>query len=117
MVSVELFLGLLVAAVIVVIISARLRLPYTIGLVLLGLGLGVLADRTGLTRLPTSVTGLFSPSLFFVILLPPNIFEAALHVNVRLLQRRIGLVLFLVVVGVGFTTVFTGLVVGYFAGL
>src|SRR5690348_214177 len=117
MVSLELFLGLLVAAVLVVIAAARLRLPYTIGLVLLGLGIGIVAPRAGFAGLTASGSAFFSPTLFFDILLPPIVFEAALQVNVPLLRRRVGLVLYLVVVGVVFTTVFTGLVVGYLAGL
>ncbi|HTT35988.1 MAG TPA: sodium:proton antiporter [Thermoplasmata archaeon] len=117
MVSIELFLGLLLTAIVVVVVAGRLRIPYTIGLVVLGLLLGIAATVSGRGWIPSSVSGLFSPSLFFDILLPPIIFEAALNVRFVHLRRHLGLVLFLVSVGVVFTTVFTGLVVGYLAGL
>jgi len=117
MLSLELFLALLLAAIVVVVLSARLRFAYTIALVLLGFGTGIIANLTGFIAIPGSVSELFSPNLFFDILLPPIVFEAAIHVNVRLLRRRLTLVLFLVIVGVVFTTIFAGVVVGYLTAL
>jgi CPA1 family monovalent cation:H+ antiporter len=110
MIQVTPILVLLVLAILVVIVARRLHIPYTIALVLLGFGIGLLGVETGYIPLTSSVAGLLAPGLFFNLLLPPIIFEAAIHVNYRLLRRRAGLILFLVFVGVIFTTLFTGFV-------
>ncbi len=104
-------LVLLILAVVVVIAARRIRLPYTVALIALGFAIGLFGSAVGFTPLSSSVQSLLAPNLFFDLILPPIIFEAALHVNFRLLRRRAGLVLFLVFVGVIFTTLFTGIVV------
>ena len=106
------FLILLLVAVLVVVVASRWRIPYTIALVLLGLGVGLLSERISLPGIGEGVRSLLSPSVFFDLLLPPIVFEAALQVNFRQLRARAPLVLFLVFVGVVFTTLFTGLLVG-----
>jgi Na+:H+ antiporter len=113
MVDITPLLALLVLAVVVVIVARRLRVPYTIALVVLGFAIGLVGTETGFAPLTESVQSLLAPGLFFNLLLPPIIFEAALHVNYRLLRRRAGLILFLVFVGVIFTTLFTGVLVAY----
>ena len=113
MVDITPLLALLVLAVVVVIVARRLRVPYTIALVVLGFAIGLIGTETGFAPLTESVQSLLAPGLFFNLLLPPIIFEAALHVNYRLLRRRAGLILFLVFVGVIFTTLFTGVLVAY----
>src|SRR5580698_1158051 len=100
------FLILIVLAVLVVIVAGRLRFPYTIALVGLGFVLGLVVVRFGFTTLPVSLASLLTPTFFFDILLPPIIFEAAIHIDARILRRRLGIVLFLVFVGVLFTTLF-----------
>ena len=106
-------LVLLLLAIVVVIVARRLRVAYTVALVVLGFAIGLIGTTVGYTPLASSIRGLLAPGLFFNLLLPPIIFEAALHVNYRLLRRRAGLILFLVFVGVVFTTLFTGFLVAY----
>ena len=108
---------LLVLAVIVVIASARLRFPYTAALVLLGIGIGIVTTQVPFFGVRSAAQSLFSPTLFFDLLLPPIVFEAAIHINFRLFRHRTPLILFLVFVGVLFITAFTGLVVSWIAGL
>ncbi|HXQ94387.1 MAG TPA: cation:proton antiporter [Thermoplasmata archaeon] len=107
------FLILIVLAVLVVVVAGRLRFPYTIALVGLGFLLGLVVVRFGYSSLPPSLAALLTPPFFFDILLPPIVFEAAIHIDYRLLRGRLGLISFLVVGGVLFTTVFTGLLVAY----
>jgi CPA1 family monovalent cation:H+ antiporter len=111
------FLGLLLAALVVAVLAGRARVPYTVALVLLGLGVGLLSGRAPLPDLGPTVHALFAPGLFFDLLLPPIVFEAALHVDFALLRRRAPMVLFLVFVGVIFTTLFVGYVLGALAAL
>jgi len=68
-------LGLiLVVACVVAIVSRRLRLPYSVGLVAAGIGLALLAG---------SMNVAISPDLIYTVLLPPLIFEAALQLKWR----------------------------------
>lgn len=106
-------LVLLLVTVIVVIVARRLRVAYTVALVVLGFVFGLLEGSTGFTPLAASVRWLLTPGLFFELLLPPIIFEAALHIDFRRLRSRAGVVLFLVFAGVILTTLITGVVVAY----
>jgi Na+:H+ antiporter len=108
---------LLVLGVIVVIAAARLRFPYTAALVLLGIVIGIVTVQVPFFGIRAAARSLFSPTLFFDLLLPPIVFEAAIHINFRLFRHRTPLILFLVFVGVLFTTAFTGLVVSWLVGL
>ncbi len=68
-------LGLiLMVACVVAMLSRRLHLPYSVGLVVAGIGLALLDGPTNL-----SVT----PDLIYTVLLPPLIFEAALQLKWR----------------------------------
>ncbi|MFN2235081.1 MAG: Na+/H+ antiporter [Anaerolineales bacterium] len=97
----EVVIGLLLIAIIVGIITRRLRLPYTVGLVLIGLALSV--------RGQTDVN--IPPELFLGLLVPPLIFEAAFHLNVRDLRYDLAPILALAIPGVLITTGLVGLVV------
>ena len=108
---------LLVIAIAVVVVSSRLHFPYTAALVLLGITIGFLAERVPLLGIAHQGTYLFSPELFFYVLLPPIIFEAGLHIDFPLLRARAPFILFLVFVGVLATILLTGFVVSWLIGL
>jgi CPA1 family monovalent cation:H+ antiporter len=108
---------LLVIAIAVVVASSRLRFPYTAALVLLGITIGFLGQQVPLLGLAHQGTSLFSPELFFYVLLPPIIFDAGLHIDFRLLRTRAPFILFLVFVGVLVTTLLTGFVVAWLVGI
>ena len=79
------FLGV---AIIVAIIIRRMRLPYTVGLVLAGQGLAVAGLDTG---------AMLTHDFIFQVILPPLLFEAALSIRWReriwrscLFSRRAG---------------------------
>ncbi len=110
-------LELLLLAILGVIAFRRLRIPYTIGLVVIGFVIGILANGPVLAPLAASMKALLAPNLFFDLLLPPIIFEAALHVDYHWIRRRAGLILFLAFVGVVFITVFTGVLLARLAVL
>lgn len=84
-------LGLLLfIACIVAIITRRIGLPYAVGLVVAGIGLSLAGYRSQLA---------LTPELIFTILLPPLIFEAALHLGWQQFRREAPLVLSLAFVG------------------
>jgi CPA1 family monovalent cation:H+ antiporter len=69
------FLGV---AILVAIIARRMRLPYTVGLVLTGIGLAVAGLETG---------AMLSHDFIFEVVLPPLLFEAALSIRWRELRQ------------------------------
>ena len=88
-------------AILVAIIARRLRLPYTVGLVITGIGLAVARLDTG---------AMLTHDFIFEVVLPPLLFEAALCIRWRELRRdlvvvltpsTLGVVISAVVVGAG----------------
>jgi CPA1 family monovalent cation:H+ antiporter len=70
--------ALLVVAIFVAIVARRVRLPYTVGLVITGIGLA-------LARVETETT--LTHDFIFDVILPPLLFEAALSLHWADLRR------------------------------
>jgi CPA1 family monovalent cation:H+ antiporter len=83
--------GLLAVAILVAMIARRVRLPYTVGLVITGIGLA-------LTRVETEAT--LTHDFIFDVILPPLLFEAALAIHWTELRRDALPVLTLAMFGV-----------------
>lgn len=98
---------LLLIASLVAILCRRIKLPYTIGLVLAGLGLS-------LAGIEFSVH--LSKELIFSVLLPPLIFEAALHLRWRDLKTELPVALTLATLGVALAAVASSAVLVFLAG-
>ena len=103
----EVVIGLLFIAALVGIIAKRLRLPYTVGLVLMGLALAFQGE------FEVSIT----PNLILALLVPPLIFEAAFHLNLTELRRNLVPILIFAVPGVLLTTLLVGWIVSRGTGL
>jgi CPA1 family monovalent cation:H+ antiporter len=87
-------LGLILfVACLVAMITRRLKLPYSAGLVAAGLALALL---------PLGVEVRLTPELIFTVFLPPLIFEAAIQIPWAPLRRELPLLLVLVTFGVLF---------------
>jgi CPA1 family monovalent cation:H+ antiporter len=104
----KIIIGLLLLAAVISIITTRLRIPYTVGLVLGGFLLAVLGSVPAV-----SVT----PDIILALLVPPLVYEAAFHLNLADLRRDLPLVVLLAVPGVILTTVLVGGVVWLGAGI
>src|ERR1051325_9830245 len=103
----EVVVVLLLIASIVAVLARRLRIPYTVGLVLIGLGLSLF-----------SANGIkVSPQIILALLVPPLIFEAAFHLRWDDLRLHFWLILLLAIPGVILTTLFVGGVVAWGTGL
>lgn len=98
---------LLSIAAVVAMLSRRLHLPYSVGLVAAGIGLTLLrlSPRVQLTK-----------DLLFDAFLPPLIFEAALFLPWKPLRRDLGVILLLATLGVALSAGITGLGMFYLAG-
>lgn len=93
-------LGLLLfIACLVAIIARRIGLPYAIGLVAAGIGLSLTGYKSQIK---------LTPELIFTVILPPLIFEAALHLGWTQFKREVPLVLSMALVG----TLLSAVVVG-----
>ena len=82
--------GLLVAAIAVALVARRLRLPYTVGLVLSGVALAISKIGSG---------AFLTHDFIFDIVLPPLLFEAAINIHWHELRRDLVPVLVLAIVG------------------
>jgi CPA1 family monovalent cation:H+ antiporter len=82
---------LLFVASLVAMITRRLNLPYSVGLVTAGIGLALL---------PFGLEMPLTPELVFTVFLPPLIFEAAIQIPWRPFRRELPLLLLLVTIGV-----------------
>lgn len=89
--SLNTFAFLLMVAAVVAIVATRLRLPYSVGLVLAGIALA---------SLPLHATFPITRHLLFLVLLPPLVFETAYHMSWRVLRRDLPVVLVLATLGV-----------------
>jgi CPA1 family monovalent cation:H+ antiporter len=89
--AIRLFVALLAGAVLVAIVARRVWLPYSVGLVVVGV---VLTNVLGAPSLA------ITPGLVLAVLLPGLIFEAALRTEFEVLRPSLFGVLFLAVPGV-----------------
>ncbi|HSR33424.1 MAG TPA: cation:proton antiporter, partial [Anaerolineae bacterium] len=90
--------ALVLVTTLVAIGARRLRLPYTVSLVLMGLLIAFL------TPLELEAT----PDLILAIFVPPLVFEAAFHLDLKQLRQNLVPILFLAVPGVLLSTMLVG---------
>jgi Na+:H+ antiporter len=133
MVSVELVItSFLVVMLAASFISHRLRLPYTLVLVVVGIFLtviepwsfiagpfqpGILAGLEGIRGMYSQLLSGQGGGLFVALVIPPLIFEAMMHVSSRDLKAVIRPALALATVGVALATVVGGLALWQIFGL
>ncbi len=102
--------ALLIIAVATLALSKKLRLPYTVILVVMGIALAQLAHNAG-KGVPILHELAISPDLILYVFLPALIFDSALHLNPRSLRHNIGPILVLAVPGLLLSTGLIGLIV------
>jgi CPA1 family monovalent cation:H+ antiporter len=109
--AIELFVGLLLLAVIVAVVARPLRLPYTVALVIAGLLVGIGASAAGVATISVS------PDLVLLVLLPGLVFEAAYRIRIPELRRWSGGLALLAVPGVVVSAAVVALVLHLATGL
>ncbi len=95
----SIILLLLLVALVVSVVAKRFRLPYTVGLVVIGLALTFFSTLPDVEILPELIMGL---------LVPPLLFEASFHIRLSDLRRDFGLIMLLAIPGVVITTFLVG---------
>jgi CPA1 family monovalent cation:H+ antiporter len=93
-----LIIELLLIVSIVAIVVSRLRIPYTVALVVVGF----------LITFQSTFKFELTPELILALFVPPLVFEAAFHLNLLELRRNLPAILLLAVPGVVFTTFIVG---------
>ncbi len=102
------FVSLLAFATVVGVCAKFVRVPYTIALVLAGLVVAILGAAPGGV--------VITQELILVLLLPPLLFQAGLHLDLELLQKKAVPVVILAIPGVLVSMVLVALAVRPFLG-
>ena len=114
--AIEFLIWLLIAASVIAVLAGRLRIPYTVALVIGGLVLGSV-------RLPIVATLVknqpdwLTPNIVLVIFLPALLFEGSLKLQVRQLRENALPIALLATVGVLVATLVTGFAAHWLLGL
>jgi CPA1 family monovalent cation:H+ antiporter len=114
--TVEFLILLLIVAALIAVAAARLRIPYTVALVLGGLLLGTIHS--------SSLRGIFSyrpdwltPDVSLIIFLPALLFEGSLKIPIRQLRENLFPILLLANVGVLSATMISGFALHWALGI
>ncbi|MDH5507260.1 MAG: cation:proton antiporter, partial [Anaerolineae bacterium] len=94
----------------------RLRMPYTVGLVGVGLAFAFLNPLAS-EFAPEEIRRLLIPEIILGLLVPPLVFEAAFHIKLDELRRHLWLILAFAVPGVVLTMLMVGGVIAWGTGL
>lgn len=103
---------LLLIAATVLGITQRLRFPFTVALVLVGMGLSLLAAGFPSAMQPIREIEI-SPQLILFVFLPTLIFESTFNLNVRQLLYNIGPILTLAIPGLLISTLIIGSILSW----
>ena len=105
--------GLMTISVLVLPLSRKIKMPYTVLLALLGIIIGLADNWLGISQSNTGIVSEFFSSfdsfeltsgIIFFIFLPVLIFEASLAIDVRKLLSDIRPILFLAIIGLFIST-------------
>lgn len=107
--SVIVVISLLLVATLSAIFLKKIKFPYTIGLVIIGIVIALIAENI---QAATTANVHLTPELILYVLLPTLIFEASVNIDSRMLFRNIWPVLVLAAPGLVIST----LIVGFFMG-
>ena len=102
------FISLLAFATVVGVFAKFIKVPYTIALVLAGLFVAILGAAPG--------SVVITQELILVLLLPPLLFQAGLHLDLELLQKKAVPVVILAVPGVLVSMVLVAIAIRPFLG-
>jgi len=107
--------ALLLLAAVTLAVAQRIKLPFTVILVVVGMALGWASDFFE----PLSLLGALriSPDLILYVFLPALIFESAFHLDAHLLRRNLGPVLTLAVPGLLMSTAMIGMLFAIVASI
>jgi CPA1 family monovalent cation:H+ antiporter len=115
--TVEFLLLLLILASGIALIALRIRIPYTVALVIGGLALGTIHLRAMAKLFGQPRPDWLTPQVILILFLPALLFEGSARINIRQLRQSLAPVLILANVGVLIATLFTGYALHWAMGL
>ncbi len=116
--AIQFLVWLLIVASVVAVVASRLRIPYTVALVIGGLVLGSLHHLPILQILTEGQRpNWLTPQIVLILFLPPLLFEGSIKIQVRHLRENLVPVLLLANAGVLAATLITGLAIHWAFGL
>lgn len=113
--SIIYFVFLLFTAAISAILLKRVKFPYTIGLVLIGIFLNYLATVVPVLEPIRNIK--LTPDVILYVLLPTLIFSASFNIDSRMLVKNLVPVMMLAAPGLVISTVVTGFLMAWFTPL
>jgi Na+:H+ antiporter len=114
--TIEFLIWLLLAASAVAVITARLRIPYTVALVIGGLALGSI-HLPLVDQLISNRPNWLTPDVALVVFLPALLFEGSLKIQLRQLRDNLVPILLLATLGVFVAALITSFAVHWAVGL
>ena len=109
-------MALLLIAAVVLSMSKRIKLPFTVVLVLVGISLSMLTDYSPfLFSLLHEIE--ITPDVFLFIFLPTLLFESAFNLDVKLLRQNLTPVLMMAIPGVLISTLIIGFIIAWATSL
>lgn len=108
---ISMILLLLFIAVVAGIIFRRIKIPYTIGLFLVGVFATLFSSNVA--EIEHLFDFVLSPDIILFLFLPPLVFEAAFHINKRQMSRTFLPIIVLAIPGLIISTIIIGYIVGY----
>lgn len=108
---ISMILLLLFIAVVAGIFFRRIKVPYTIGLFLIGVAITLVSSN--IAEIEHLFDFVLSPEVILFLFLPPLVFEAAFHINKRLMTKVFVPIIVLAVPGLILSTLITGYVIGF----
>src|ERR1700676_2086123 len=115
--GIEFLVWLLIAAAFIAMLAKRLRIPYTVSLVLGGLLLGLIQLPILSPLQPGHRPNWLTPDMILILFLPALVFEGSVKLEVRELLRNSVPLLLLANVGVLLAALVTGYLVHWLIGL
>ena len=114
--AIEFLIWLLIAASVIAVVAARIRIPYTVALVIGGLVLGTVRLPI-VAALVKNQPDWLTPNIVLVIFLPALLFEGSFKLQVRQLRENASPILLLATAGVLAATLVTGFSAHWLLGL
>jgi CPA1 family monovalent cation:H+ antiporter len=115
--AIEFLLWLLIAASVIAVVATRIRIPYTVALVLGGLALGSIHLPILETLYQSHRPDWLTPEIILTLFLPALLFEGSLKIGLRQLTKNLVPILVLANVGVLIATLSTGYAVHWGVGI
>ncbi|MGH9357787.1 MAG: Na+/H+ antiporter [Terriglobia bacterium] len=116
--AIEFLIWLLIAASVIAVVAARLKVPYTVALVAGGLAIGFLHTLPMLESVTRGQRpNWLTPGVVLVLFLPPLLFESSIKLRIRRLRENLVPILLLANIGVLAATLITGFAIHWVSGL